>query len=430
MPVFEYKGIDAQGQAVSGTVFGSSLNAAAEDLSKRGYRVDHLGVAQITCDPIPADFNAPRPAAAEPTGEVKESAPPQAPPVDPLFAQRSYLATDVLGPLFQVPLSAQLFFFRQLATMLSAGVGMVQCLDTLSTQTSDVRLRGAIREMREHALAGRPLSFGMQRYPEIFSPVMLSLLRAGEEMGTLDQSLGLIARYTEQEIELRNLYRRVTIYPKLVIGASIVIVFGTNWILSALGKKGGLSSPLTEASTWIVLLPLIAFLFLFFRIGVRNPQVRKVYDEILQSFPYLGKTLHQLAMAKFGRAFGSLYAGGVPISKAVVLAADACGNEYLRGKMYPAAKEIEGGGSVAEAFAKTGAFSPIVLDMTRTGETTGRLDQMMAKLAEYYEDDAKTRSIQMGYVFGVVALLAVGVYVGYVVISFWSSYASGATQGM
>ena len=97
--------------------------------------------------------------------------------------------------------------------------------------------------------------------------------------------------------------------------------------------------------------------------------------------------------------------------------------------MYPAVKQLENGESITEVFAGTGAFSPIVLDMTRTGETTGNLDQMLLKLADYYEDDSKTRAIQMGYVLGVIALLIVAVYVAYVVITFWVGYATGAVSG-
>jgi MSHA biogenesis protein MshG len=436
MPVFEYSAVDASGNAVKGTVFGLSLNAVADDLSKRGFTVEQLTVASGVGDPVPREFEvtaSPLEGEAgkrsEPGGgSSSESAVAEVRHEDPLLQRRPAIMTEVVGPLNPVSLSAILFFFRQLSTMLSAGVNMVQSLDTLSKQTSDPRLRTAIKEFREHTLAGRPISAGMQRYPEIFTPVMLGLVRVGEEMGTLDKSLKLLAGYVEQEIELRNLYRRLTLYPKLVIASSIIIIIVANLIIGVIGRGQTLTSPLTTPETWIILAPLIIFLFLFFRIGVRRPEVRHTYDEVLAKLPYIGKTLTQIAMAKFGRAFGALYAGGVPITKSVQLAADASGNEYLRAKMYPAARDIENGVGVTEAFAKTGAFTPIVLDMTATGESTGNLDTMLGKLAEYYEDEAKTRSTQTAYIFFIVVYLAVAIYVGYVVISFWSGYYGGMPQ--
>lgn len=423
MPVFEYTATDAQGQPIRGTLMSQSLVSAAEDLARQGLQVQHVGLAASANDPVPADF---RPSETS----ARESARP-AEPVQDITSQRPYVMTDIVGPLMmRVPLSQLLFFFRQLSTMLHAGVGMVQSLDTLSNQTRDPRLKNVVRELREHALAGRPISIGMQRYPEIFSPLMLSMVRVGEEGGIMDRSLMQVADYIEREIELRNLVRRVTIYPKLVIAASIIIVLGTNWIIASLGKQGGLDSLLTRPTTWLFLGPLIVGLFLFFRVGLANPRIKYTYDELILALPLFGNTIRQLCMAKFGRAFGTLYAGGVPVPRAVELAADACGNEFLRARIHPAAQGLKEGAGITESFRATGVFSPIILDMAHTGETTGNLDFMLNKVAEYYEDEGKTRSIQFGYALGVLALLAVAVYVGYTVISFYVGHFSGLSDAM
>ncbi|MCZ7579708.1 MAG: type II secretion system F family protein [Fimbriimonadaceae bacterium] len=419
MAIFEYKGHDSEGKPVTGTVIGPSMASVADDLSKRGVRVAHLGESSMPNDPL-----------AEPARRVESPRTPEAPPRDPTLEARSRWMSEVVAPLVSpVPLSALLFFFRQLGSMVSAGVGVVQSLHTLSTQTPNATLRPIVAELKVHAEQGRPISVGLERYPEVFPPVMLNLVRVGEETGTLDKALGLVAHYIEQEIELRNLYRRVTLYPKLVIGSSIVIILATNWIIGYFGKTGGIASPLTNPVTWLFLGPLLVLMFSFFRVGTKNREVRRTYDLLTSTMPYLGTTLRQLSMAKFGRAFGALYGAGVALPRAFQLAADACGNEYLRERMYPAVKQLENGESITEVFAGTGAFSPIVLDMTRTGETTGNLDQMLLKLADYYEDDSKTRAIQMGYVLGVIALLIVAVYVAYVVITFWVGYATGAVSG-
>ena len=217
--------------------------------------------------------------------------------------------------------------------------------------------------------------------------------------------------------------------PKLQVGASIVIVLITNMIIASMGKKGGLWSPLTEPITWVFLGPLIVGAFVFFRVGLANPRIRHNWDVVISKTPYLGTTVRQLSMAKFGRAFGALYKGGVPMSKSLTLAADACGNEYLRSKMYTANGRLETGAGVTDVFRETEAFSPIVIDMVATGESTGNLDRMLTKMSEFYEQEAATRSTQTAQVVGVVLFLMVAAYIGFVVFSFWSGYAAGATSG-
>jgi len=166
-------------------------------------------------------------------------------------------------------------------------------------------------------------------------------------------------------------------------------------------------------------------LFLFSRVGLANPRVKYNYDAVISNIPYLGGIMRQLAMARFGRAFGALHRGGVPMQRTVQLASDACGNEWLRSLMQPASKNIEAGGGIAETFQSTGAFSPIVLNMVATGETTGKLDQMVDKMADYYEDEAETKSTQLAKIVGVIVTLLVCIYIAIIVINFWTGYSAG-----
>ncbi len=440
MPTFEYQAQSSDGHPQSGVVFGQSLDQALKDLANKGMQVTHIGVAAGTGDPIPTSF-----AAVRQSGAVTEAARPvptgyvydQPSPVEAsarsekITAQRSYVATSVVGPLVgKVALSHLLFFFRQFSTMVGAGVPMVQALGTLANQARDPRLSRVIKEMRENVEAGRTPSVAMQRYPEIFSPLMLSLVRAGEESGNLDQLLAQVADYIETEIELRGLIRRVTIYPKILLCISVIIVIGTNLIISAVAPgRSGLSSPLTTPSTWIWLGPLLVISFLFLRVGLANSRVKYNWDAFILKVPYLGRTVRHLVMAKFGRAFGALYKGGIPPTRAIELAADACGNEFLRARMYPAAQKLKEGAGITETLRGTNAFSPIVLDMTQTGETTGNLDQMLTKMADFYEDEGKTRSVNLGQIFGAVIMLGTAIYVGYIIINFWiTSYGNPAAE--
>ncbi len=422
MPVYEFKVVDESGKGITGTLFSGSLSSAADELTKRGLNVQHIAIAASANDPIPQSFtgNTARrpeaPRAEEPRPEP--SLPHVAPPTTP----RSALVTQVVSPLvYQVPLSQLLFFFRQLATMIGAGVPIVSSLDTLARQTRDPKLKPVVVELLGHVREGRELSVGMQRYPDVFTPLMLSLIRTGERSGMLDKALLQMAAYVEQEIEIRNVIRKATLYPKVVIATSIIVIFAANYIIREMtGKPGGLTSPLTDGATWVVLLPMIVFFFLFFRVGVNNALIREGYDQFLLMVPAIGRTVHQMAMAKFSRAFSTLYKGGVPMPQAIELSADACGSSYLRSQIRPSSKWLEEGMGLTEAMRRTGAFTPQVLDMTQTGETTGRIDEMLEKVADYYEEESAQRAYQLAIYLGVICFLAVAAYVGYIVVTFYS----------
>jgi len=431
MPTFEYQAQNSEGKEVKGLVVGSSLDQALQDLTAKGLQIQKIGVATNPNDPLSgADFGAVH-RSREATAEARGNDSPIAgsrveQPKGPDIEQRSYVATSVVGPLVgKVNLSQLLFFFRQLATMLEAGVPFVQSLDTLAGQARDPRMKSIITELKGHVEVGRPMSVGMQRYPEVFSPVMLSILRAGEEGGFLDGALSQIADYLERDIALRNLYKRVTFYPKLELGASIVIILVANYFIASLKGTLRLWSPLTEPATWVVLAPLLIALFLFSRVGLANARVKYNYDAVISNIPYLGNIMQQLAMARFGRALGALHRGGLPINRSIQLATDACGNEWLRTKMQPASQQLESGAGVAETLTSTGAFSPMVMNMVSTGEHTGNLDKMVDKMADYYEDESETKSTQLAKIVGVCVTLAVCIYIAVVLINFYTNYAQG-----
>ena len=425
MPTFEYRARDAAGAAVSGLAFASDEGRARADLERRGLALEDVRPAGG------AEVGVREPRSEERSSESanRESRPPnsetahEGPPTD----KRSYMATSVWGPLVgKVPLTQLTFFFRQLATMMHAGVPLVQSLDTLARQAQSPKLKEVIAETRGHVLAGRPMSAGMQRYPEVFSPVMMSVLRIGESGGFMDRALHTVADYTDREIALRAIYRRVTFLPKLELALSAIIIVAANLIIGSINARAQkLSSPLTTLSTWYWLGPLLIVIFLFLRVGLANFGIKYAWDVVTSHIPYLGHTMRQLAMAKFGRAFGALYKSGVPIPRAIELGADACGNEWMRARIHPAATRLEGGHGVAQTLAETGVFSPIVLDMVSTGETTGSLDSMLDKVSEYYEQEATTRAQQTAQVLGIAIALLVMIYIGFIIISFYTSYYGG-----
>ena len=376
---------------------GASLDAVTRQLQDKGLALTHVSLAASEGDPL---SESPK-----------------------HHEQRSRLQTDLVGPLVgQVPLHQLQFFFRQLAAMLGAGVGTSQTLDTLSNQTQSEKLRQVLRETKDFVARGEPMSEGFARYPDVFDPMILSLVRAGEQGGFLVEQSKLISEYIGRDIELRNLIRKETLYPKVTLATSIVVILAARFYVGYLGKETHLTSPLTEPATWLILGPIIVVLFIYFRLVKRQPAARRQWDAMVLQVPFIGRTSHGFAMAKFGRSFGAMYKGGIPLPAAVKLSADSCGNEFIRGRLLPAAAMLERGDGIASAFASTGVVTPIAIDMLRTGEMTGNVDEMLNKMCEFYEEDGAVRARQAAIILGAVVLVLTGAYVLYVALKFYLGY--------
>lgn len=416
MPVFEYHAVDPGGKTVRGTIVGDSLDLVASRLAEQGLQVSQLGMAQSSGDPLAGYQPGEPPRSAIPATKV--------PPTEP----RGRLETDLLGPLVGgVSLSKLQFMFRQLGTMLNAGIEIRQALETLGAQSTS-KLRDVLFELRDHTAAGRPMSVGMQRYPEVFSPLMMAMVRAGEQGGMQGDMALRLADYIQRDIELRNLIRRETFYPKLVFCASVLIIVATNLIISMVAPgKSGIN---TEFLIWFVVAGLVTAGFFFRKYALKNSAVKYTWDSILLGVPYIGTMVHGFAMAMFGRAFGALYEAGVPTRDALQLGADSCANEAVRARIYPIVHRLGEGDGIYQTFAQSGAFTPIVLDMVKTGEMTGNMHDMLIKVSEYYEDEGTTKARQAAGLYGVGMLLVVGIYVAYIVIKFYTGYASGAMSNL
>ncbi len=414
MPLFQYTGTDPAGRPTQGTVYGASLESVLKDLSSKGFQITQAGLS--VDEPPPA---------ARPESPRMEAPPVEYRAVDentvpPELEERPKFVTGVVGPLAaSVPLSVLTFFFRQASTMLEAGVGPHDTFSTLARQRGLGPIKSILDEAARNAMAGHPLSATLQRYPETFTPMMLSVLRAGEQGGFMGASMGQIADYLDREIELRNLIRRVTIYPKLVLGASVIVIFAANQIIASLApdSKIRLTSPLTNPAFWVVMIPVLIIGFVVFRIAGANSRYQFNRDQILRAVPGFSGLHIKFSTAKFGVALGTLYRAGIPIRQAIGLASDASGSEYVRSKIHEKLPMLEAGLGITDTLRASGVFNDIVLNMCDTGERTGNLDLMLDKLSKYYEEEATTRSIQMAYLLGVVMLLVVGAYVGYIYIS-------------
>ncbi len=405
MPIFQYSGTTSEGKTERGMMQGDSMESVAKRLEEKGVRVEQIGVAQ----------------SQDPLNQGGSRA--------PTFERPSYM-TKNMEVSTKVRMEELQFFFTQLGTMLNAGISGGDALNTLGNQSSP-RLRHVLHETRDLAMAGKPISDGFTRHPEVFTPLMMAMVRAGERGGFLVDQCRNMSEYIRREIELRNMIKRETAYPKLVVIMSILIIFAANTIIEAYGQPGAqkLWSPFTSIANWIIIVPVIGLIWYYFKVVKKQPIAQYKWDKGVLKIPYIGPTSHGFAMAKFGRSFGALYRAGVSVGEAIKLSADACGNEYVRAQIYPAAREIEDGGTITDAFGRTGVFSQMVLDMTRTGEVTGDVDAMLIKVSEYYEEEGAVRAKQAAIVLGVVVFVAVAIYVLIILIKFYSEYFGGLTSG-
>lgn len=409
MPEFAYVARDAAGRVVEGTVSAPNSALAAGKVRALGY--------------VP-----------ERVRRVEEGAAQSA---------ANAVARNVIYPVASgVPLKDLVTFYRQFATMISAGIPLYQSLVSLEGQSRNPRIASILRECQEHVQAGGRLSEVFERYPWVFSELQLQMICAGERGGMLEQMLQRIADYVERELAMRRLISGLTLYPKIVLFSALFIL-GRSFFVDftpavsklIIGQIGrGSYSPLDYLNDTVLFLVEIA-LVLFAAMAVsrilffRSPAIREGYERLKMSLPGVGGIVRGFALARFGRAFSAMYAAGLPLNDAVRVAGDASGSHLVAQAARQAVLSAEQGVPLSHAFAQTGVFPRMVLDMLRTGEQSGNVDAMMNKAADYLESEAEGKARLAAHLFATGVYLLVAVLVGFAVIRFYMAYAGGAAAG-
>lgn len=400
MPTFSYDAKDTQGNAVSGLIDATESRGAASLLREQGLwptRIEKMTVEARPPASSPSGFTPPPPAGAPPMGEP-ESAPSK-------IHAAPFLAV--------VPLPQLAIFYRQLATLLNAGVPMVQALSTLSEQTQNPRLRIILQEAAMTVAAGHPLTFLMQKHPTVFTGIQVELIQAGEMSGMMEQMCNRLADYLERELEIRRKLKRETLYPKIVL-------FVAGCVLLLLGFLKSGAQGVTGQLVFAVVVGLSAFgLWWLVRYLNQYPGFGASWDQFKLSIPGVGGVSRGYATARFTRALGALYGGGILLTNAVPIAARACGNRAIGQRLLDKVSLLHAGQGLSGMLTASGLLSPIAVQMARTGEQTGSLDAMMEKVSDYLESDADAKAHQLAVFTGVGALILAAVVVAYIVISFY-----------
>jgi type IV pilus assembly protein PilC len=398
MPTFAYVARTAQGQVSRGTIEAPDERSALQQLRQQGLVITSLRRQE-----------AARPAQA---------------------GQRASFG----AAWGRVKLKDMALFCRQLATLINAGVSLVRALAVLERQTQNARLRYIIRQLTHDVEDGMLLSRAMAKFPREFSNLFIGMVRAGEVGGVLDETLQRMATFLEKDLELRRKVKSAMTYPTIVIlFATGIVIFLSVWIVpkfmqlfTDLGvneEKFPLPTLMMKRfsefliTKWYFLIGgLIAF-FIAFSIFVRTRFGKKVYDWIKLKVPILGPINHKIVLARFARTFGTLMGSGVPILQALDTTAGAIDNEILSRAIMDARMAIREGERIADPLERSKLFPPMVVHMISVGEETGALDQMLQKVADFYESEVDAALHALASTIEPVMIVILGVIVLFILIS-------------
>lgn len=303
----------------------------------------------------------------------------------------------------RVPLKDVVLFSRQLATLINAKVPIIQALRILETQVSSDKLKSTINEIAQRVESGESLSSAMAAYPRIFSELYVNLLRAGELAGTMDESLNYLAVQLEKDYDLRSKVIGAMTYPAFILAALFVVGFLMFiYVLPPLVgvlQESNVDLPFTTkiliATTnfmrgyWWLVLIILGGLGSGLTFYSRTTGGKYVFDTIKIKAPVIGTLFQKIYMARFARNLSTLIAGGIPIVKALDAVADIVGNEVYKEIIINASTQVRNGKSIASALTTRPEFPPIVAQMTQIGESTGRLQEILDKLANFYEKEVE-----------------------------------------
>lgn len=334
----------------------------------------------------------------------------------------------------KVKLGKLAIFCRQFSTMVDAGVSLVRCLDVLSRQTEDPKLKRILLDVGERVESGESLSRSMQRHPRTFNNLFIGLVRAGEVGGVLEESLQRLSSFLEKDVELRRKVKAALTYPVLVMIAAVgIVIFLVWWVVpqfAALFKDIGLKDQDFPAMTkflidlsknftnnWLVILITLVAVIVAWKLFVSTRFGRRVADRIKLKIPVFGKLHHKVCMARFSRTMGTLLTSGVPILQAMETVAGTVGNTIMADAVLDARARIREGDRIGDPLEASRMFPPMVVHMIGVGEESGSLDFMLQKIADFYESEVEATLQSLTAALEPILIVFLGFVVGFIVIA-------------
>ena len=394
MPSFRYQGRQSDGSSVSGQIDAPSEDAVIEQLMNKGI--------------IPVSIKAGR--------------------------GKSAFDLD-LKTLFtpSVPLEVLVIFCRQLYSLTKAGVPLLRSMKGLSQNSANKQLQEALEDVTQELTNGRSLSASMQMFPKVFSPLFVSMIHVGENTGRLDEALLQLANYYEQEVETRKRIKTAMRYPTFVISFILVAMFVLNVKVipqfSSMFARFGVDLPLPTriliatseffVNYWLAMVAAMVGAGFAFKAWVNTADGREKWDKFRLRMPVVGELVNRAQLSRFSRTFALMLKAGVPLNQSLALSAEALGNKFLENRLLEMKSSIEAGGTISSTAINSGVFTSLVIQMITVGEETGRIDELLLEVSDFYDREvdydlktltARIEPILLVIVAGMVLILALGIF--------------------
>ena len=324
-------------------------------------------------------------------------------------------------------------FTRQFSVMLDAGLPLVQCLEILGEQEENRTFKAIIIQVRGDVEAGASLADAMRKHPKAFDNLYTNMVAAGEAGGILDIILQRLSVYIEKVVRLNNQVKSALIYPTAVITIACLVVFVIlkfvipvfAQLFAGLGGEMPLLTRLVIGASNFVgsYFPFIILVIIFGVVAMnrwhKTPHGRRVLDGALLKIPIIGMLLRKIAVARFCRTLSTLTASGVPILDGLEITARTAGNAIIEDAILAVRKSVEEGKSISEPLAQTKVFPAMVVQMINVGEQTGALDQMLSKIADFYEEEVDTAVAGLMKLIEPIMITILGVIIGTIVTAMY-----------
>lgn len=390
MPVYQWKGKNRYGDIVEGRRVARSV----EDLSKTLQR-EQITVLDI--ERKKAEFRIP------------------------------FLQTQ------KVKLKELAVYSRQLSVLIDAELPLIQGLTILTEQTKNKYFKQVIKDIRSDVEAGSTLNQAKKKFPRVFDDLYCNLVASGEQSGSLDIMLRRLSEFLEKVVRLRSQVKQAMIYPSAIVIFSVVVVIFMLWkvipvfanIFVELGATlPSLTAFIMALSVFVqkyilfIFLGIVALVFAF-RYARRTDSGRKVIDRLLLKMPLFGALLEKVGLSRVTRTLSTLLSGGVPMLESLKITSTTAGNVIIEDRIMRARSLVAEGTSLTDAFKEVGHFPFMLIQMIGVGEATGTLDEMLSKLADFYDEEVEATVSNLLAVMEPVLLIFVGGMVGTIVVSMY-----------
>ena len=345
---------------------------------------------------------------------------------------------------YKLPLGELTMFTQQLASLLVAGLPLVQCLEALQDQTEDPCFRIIIRDVRLDISQGNSFSSSVKKFPRAFNSLFISMVEAGEASGGLAEILGKVAGYFEATVKLTKKVKSAMAYPIGVISLAVVLVnvllIFVIPVFAAMFADFGAKLPMPTqilidvshfmGHNFLYIIAACIALWWGFKKFISTPRGRRLKDHCLIRAPIFGNLVHKIALSRFSRTYATLIRSGVPILRTLEIVATASNKVQIEDACVEIAKNVSQGGQVSDVLASNEFFPPMMKHMVKAGEATGNVDGMMNKIADFYDVECDATVSALTSLIEPLLIVILGVIVGSIVMAmFLPIFQLGAVAG-